>query len=194
MKKTLPVLIITSSALAICAAFFTAHNHKFNLLMAETTTVDGGVVIDSSNVTVTDTSGSPYQVYFRVDSSTKSGYSYSSTNCSAGGTSSVDFKKTIDTKTYMFVSTGSYAGGAYYDITLDLENLYSFTNVVVEGYFKGNSYETYKHTYTSSDSDVVTWEPDLGMAEIELSSSSMFSYGLLEARIQKITINYSCLA
>ena len=194
MKKTLPIIICSTSVAVIACAFAATRIQNFNLLKADVTTVEGGIVINADNLTVTDSSGSPYQVYFELNSTTKSGYAYSATSCSAGGTDSVAFKTTIDTKKYMFVSKGSYAGGAYYNLDLNLENLYSFTSVVVNGYFKGNSYETYKHTYTPSDTDVVTWEPDLGMAEISLTSSTMFSYGLLEARIESITINYSCLA
>lgn len=194
MKKILPIIIATTSVTVIAGALLATRFQKFNLLKAEDHTVEGGIVINSDSLTVTDESNAPYQVYFDLSSTTKSGYSYNVKDCSAGGTQSVSFKETISDKTYMFSAKGEYTGGAYYNLTLDLENLYSFDSVVVNGYFKGSSHETYEHTYTTSDDDVVYWDSELGMAEISLSSTTMFSYGLLEARIATITINYSCLA
>ena len=195
MKKTLPILIIASSALAICAGIVTAVNKGFDLLSADVNLVEGKIEIDYQNVTVTDTDGT--LGFFDINASTKSGFPVSVSDCYVYG-NTVTFKqpKEPDGDTYMFYTTGTYQGDSGFQMDIYISDFYSFTSVVIDGLFTNSSGTIYRRTYTISDpgdktKKVVTVED--GIAELDIASWNMDD-NYINAAIKSITINYSCVA
>ena len=193
MKKTLSIIAVVAASLTIGASIAVANTRHFDYLIATDNTRNASIVLDASTVTVTDDESSPYQVYFDISTTTQSLFPFTANGCTAGATKAIDFKKTIDTKTYMFCAEGYSGGGAWFTIDLSLENLYSFSNVVVDGLFTDNDdHVTYQYTYTSSDTSVVDWDSSLGWALIYIRSNLMDN-NYKTAFIEKITVNYTCL-
>ncbi len=193
MKKTLPIIAVTAATITIGASIALAKNKSIDLLKANNTR-NPSIVINKSCVTVTNEEATPYQVYFDLATTTESGFSFTSKNCNAGGNTSIYFPGSSDGETYMFYAEGPSAGGAFFAIDFALENLYSFTSVVVDGVFThGNGSKTYRYTYTTADTDIVDWYPDEGWAFIYIRSAKMDD-NYKSVQLDTITINYSCLA
>lgn len=192
MKKPLIISAIAVGVIAVSTSAAALNKSKLNVLNANAGTRGASIVLNASNLVVGDTSGDPWYDEFSFSTETESHYEFKVKNCTVGG-ESVEFKKGINDITYVFVSDAPTYGpsNAYYDIDINLENLYSFTNVVVKGIFINSSGTHYQYTFTTSDTSNVEWKPELEMAALHLGSGDLennYSYIALES----ITINYSC--
>lgn len=197
MKKSLIIPLVSVGAVVACTASALFATQKTNFVKMNAGEVEGSVVFNSkSNVSVTDNSGAPWQVYFDMSTKTKSGFDVNAIDndlaCSVGGENNPEFKKTIDDVEYIFYVYGSYAGYAYFDIQFSLINLYNFVNIVVEGQFvRGDDSVFYSKTFDSTDEDVVVY--DDGIALIDVSSAYLDDGGLKSIALKSITVNYMCL-
>ena len=198
-KKFIIPLVSLGVVVASAASILLANqNTVLNRLQAGTGVErNGQIVFDgTSDIDVYDDSGTPYQVFFKMTSHTKSGYVVDYDNnivdCSVGGETEPKFKKEIDDETYICYSSGSYAGSAYFNISFVITNLYNFIDVVVDGQFvRNNDTVLYEKIFDKNDSDVVDY--DDGTAYITLSSADLEGVGYKSVALKSITVNYMCI-
>ena len=193
MKKSLIIPLVSLGVVATCTAAIVFNIQKPQITQLKAGTRDAQIVIDSSWVKNVDES------YWSFDliGETQSHYSFKSEECYAGG-DTCDFQKTIDDKTYIFVTTGSFNGSSYFALgDMFVENFYSFTSVVISGEFTSSHGTDYQYTFTPSNPgldgmpDVVTYDPDFVGLDIR---SGTLKNNYSSIKLEKITINYTCLS
>ena len=203
MKNKLLVSMIALSAIAISVSAVAFHANGYSKLTAGTGVErDGQIILDSSSFDeILDDSGAPYSVYFALSTTTKSGYVFDYDHndlwCEASGNTDVRFKETIDAKEYLLYAYGPYNGGASFDISFSLSNVYDFTNIVVDGIFKYDDNSTektiYRQTFTTADDDFIVYDSGSKEGLVDLDSTKFISKNFKSIALEKITINYTCI-
>ena len=200
MKKTLPIIAVVAASLTIGASIAVA-NSRDSLIptLGTPTTVPGQLVFDWNSVKNEDSSGAPYYCSFDLTATTKSGYGVvTAEDCSVGSAyyeGTVEFKKQIDDKKYIFNSVGDHSGDAYFFIEIWLTGFYTFSSVTIAGLFNGGystEYKTYSLSNPGTQSTKVV-EVDDGDAVLTISSGAMDN-NYSSVALESITINYTCLA
>ena len=203
MKQKLLIPMVALSAIVISVSALVFTNGNYSKLTAGTgVEIDGQIVLDSNSFNeILDDSGAPYLVYFLLSTTTKSGYAFDYDHndlwCEASGNTDVRFQETIDEKEYLLYAYGPYNGGASFNISFGLHNVYSFTNIVVDGIFKyedgGVEKTMYKKTFTTADDEFIVYDSESKEGLVELDSTKFMSKNFKSIALEKITINYSCI-
>ena len=192
MKKNINAAIISAAAIIVAGSTLLLSKNPVNQIKALDER-SASIKFDSTNnttIVIDDEDATPWQVYFSMSTTTQSGYAVNAVGASAGATGSIAFGGD-----YIFdavASSPSAYGSAYFNISFELSNLYSFTSVELKGIFVNSTGTHYKYTFTTTNTGVVDWEPEIDMVAISLTSENIDANSFSRIALESIEIKYGC--
>lgn len=192
MKKSLIIPLVSLGVVATCTAAIVFNIQKPQITQLKAGTRDAQIVIDSSWVK-NENDGS-----FDLKGETQSGFPFESDGYPFIYGPEYNVKKTIEEKTYIFVANGTNNGDCYFSLgDFYVQDYYSFVNVVIDGEFTSSHGTDYRYTFDLSNrgfegkSDVVVYdELFIGISISSFNLKDNYS----SVKLEKVTINYTCLS